>query len=142
MCFSEVRALPTLRGYFEHFRPGSGFWHICHVDRHGHFTFKQLRLSLVNKTHTKSYTGPRLLPLRSIPFLGDQVTLQTIRDFGKFFSTGFPVTVGTENPGHVNNHLDVVTGPSVYEPFRRTAYSTGYILLSGPIPVTPEPNCE
>ena len=27
---------------------------------HGHFTLEQLRLSLVNKTHTKPYTGPRL----------------------------------------------------------------------------------
>jgi hypothetical protein len=33
----------------------------CHVDRHGHFTLKQLRLPVVNETHTKSYTGPRLL---------------------------------------------------------------------------------
>ena len=42
-------------GYF-----GFGIWHICHVDRHGHFTLKQLRLSLVNETHTKPYTVPRL----------------------------------------------------------------------------------
>ena len=81
-------------------------------------------------------------PFWSISFLGDQVTLQTIPDFGKLFSTGFPVTVGTSNPGHVNNHFDVVTGPSVYEPFRRIAYSTGNILPSGLSPVTPEPNCE
>ena len=27
---------------------------------HGHFTLEQLRISLVNKTHTKPYTGPRL----------------------------------------------------------------------------------
>ena len=33
---------------------------VCYVDRHGHFTLKQLRLSLVNETHTKPYTGPRL----------------------------------------------------------------------------------
>ena len=31
------------------------------VDRHGHFTLKQLRLPVVNEMHTKSYTGPRLL---------------------------------------------------------------------------------
>ena len=31
-------------GHFEGFRPGFRFWHICHVDRHGHFTLKQLRL--------------------------------------------------------------------------------------------------
>ena len=31
-----------------------------HVDRHGHFTLKQLRLSLVIESHTKPYTGPRL----------------------------------------------------------------------------------
>ena len=36
-------------------------WHICHVDRHGHFTLKQLRLSLVNEVHTNSYAGPRLI---------------------------------------------------------------------------------
>ena len=47
-------------GYFEDFRPGFGFWHICHVDRQGDFTLKQLRLSLVNETHTKPYTGPTL----------------------------------------------------------------------------------
>jgi hypothetical protein len=47
-------------GHFQDFRPGFGFWHICHVDRHGHFTLKQLRLLVVNETHTKSYTGPRL----------------------------------------------------------------------------------
>ena len=44
------------------FVPDSGFgcWHICHVDRHCHFTLKQLRLSLVSETHTKPYPGPRL----------------------------------------------------------------------------------
>ena len=51
---------------FEDFRPGFRFWHICHVDRHGHFTLKQLRLSLVNETHTKPYTRPRLTALRCI----------------------------------------------------------------------------
>ena len=30
------------RGHFQDFRPGFRFWHICHVDRHGHFTLKQL----------------------------------------------------------------------------------------------------
>jgi hypothetical protein len=44
------------RGHFQDFRPGFRFWHICHVDRHGHFTLKQLRLPV----HTNSYTGPRL----------------------------------------------------------------------------------
>ena len=29
--------------------------------RHGHFTLKQLRLPVLNETHTNSYTGPRLL---------------------------------------------------------------------------------
>ena len=47
-------------GHFQDFRPGFRFWHICHVDRHGHFTLKQLRLPVVNETHTNSYTGPRL----------------------------------------------------------------------------------
>ena len=49
------------RGHFEDFRPGFGFWHICHVDRHGHFTLKRLRLSSVNETHTKPYTGPTII---------------------------------------------------------------------------------
>ena len=47
------------RGHFQDFHPGFRFWHICHVDRHGHFTLKQLRLPVVNEMHTKSYTGPR-----------------------------------------------------------------------------------
>ena len=47
-------------GHFEDFRPGFGKWHISHVDRHGQFTLKQLRLSLVNEMPTNSYTGPRL----------------------------------------------------------------------------------
>ena len=34
-------------------------WHICHVDRHGHFTLKQLRLPVLNETHTNSYAAPR-----------------------------------------------------------------------------------
>ena len=53
------------RGHFEDFCAGFGLWHICHVDRHGHrhghFTLKQLRLSLVNEMHTKLYSGPRLI---------------------------------------------------------------------------------
>ena len=48
------------RGHFEDFRPGFGKWHICHVDRHGQFTLKQLRLSLVNEMPTNFCTGPRL----------------------------------------------------------------------------------
>jgi hypothetical protein len=42
-------------GHFQYFRPGFRFWHICHVDRHGHFTLKQLRLPVLNETHTNSY---------------------------------------------------------------------------------------
>ena len=49
-------------GSFEDFRPGFRFWHICHVDRHGQFTLKQLRLSVVSEMHTNIYTGPRLIP--------------------------------------------------------------------------------
>ena len=49
-CFRAV-------SFYKDFRPGFEFWHICHVDRHGHFTLKQLRLSLVNETDTKPYTG-------------------------------------------------------------------------------------
>jgi hypothetical protein len=37
--------------------------HICHVDRHGHFTLRQLRLLILNESHTNSYTGPRLILL-------------------------------------------------------------------------------
>ena len=47
-------------GHFEDFCHGFGFWHMCHVDRHGPFTLKQLRLSRGNETHTKPYTRPRL----------------------------------------------------------------------------------
>ncbi len=47
-------------GHFQAFRPGFSIWHICHVVRHGHFTLKQLRLSVLNEMHTNSYTGPRL----------------------------------------------------------------------------------
>ena len=49
------------RGHFQDFRPGFRFSHICHVDRHGHFTLKQLRLPVLNESHTNSYTGPRLI---------------------------------------------------------------------------------
>jgi hypothetical protein len=44
-------------------RPRCRFWHICHVDRHGHFALKQLRLPVLNEMHTDSYTGPRLFNL-------------------------------------------------------------------------------
>ena len=63
---STFRKLDTCRqcrfraGHFQDFRPGFGFWRICYVYRHVHFTLKQLRLSLVNEIHTNSYTGPRL----------------------------------------------------------------------------------
>ena len=58
------------RGYFQDFRPGFRFWHICHVDRHGHFTLKLLRLPLVNEVHTNSYTGPRLISEMQLSFQG------------------------------------------------------------------------
>ena len=44
---------------FEEFRPGFRFGQICHDDRHGQFTLKQLRLSVVSEMHTNSYTGLR-----------------------------------------------------------------------------------
>jgi hypothetical protein len=44
-------------GHFQNFRPDSDFGT---YDRHGHFTLKQLRLPVLNETHTNSYTGPRL----------------------------------------------------------------------------------
>ena len=62
-CFLKLELCRHCRfrvGHFQDFRPGFRFWHICHVDRHGHFTLKQLRLPVVNETHTNSYTGPRL----------------------------------------------------------------------------------
>jgi hypothetical protein len=46
--------------------PGFRFSHICHVDRHGHFTLKQLRLPVLNESHTNSYTGPRLFANYSV----------------------------------------------------------------------------
>jgi hypothetical protein len=55
--FSEVG---VMLDHFQDFRPAFRFWHICHVDRHGHFTLKQLRLPVLNETHTNIYTGPRL----------------------------------------------------------------------------------
>ena len=32
---------------------------------HGHFTLKQLRLPVLNETHTNSYTGPRLMKIEA-----------------------------------------------------------------------------
>ena len=55
-----MSALPFQGGViFRTFVKDSGFG--TYVDRHGHFTLKQLRLPVVNETHTKSYTGPRLI---------------------------------------------------------------------------------
>ena len=42
------------QGHFQDFRPGFRFWHICHVDHHGHFTLKQLRLPVPNETHIQT----------------------------------------------------------------------------------------
>jgi hypothetical protein len=47
-------------GSFSGLSPRIQVSHICHVDRHGHFTLKQLRLPVLNESHTNSYTGPRL----------------------------------------------------------------------------------
>jgi hypothetical protein len=59
-----MSALPFQGGViFMTFVPDSGFGTYGHVDRHGHFTLKQLRLPVVNETHTKSYT--RLVLARS-----------------------------------------------------------------------------
>ena len=35
-------------------------WHTRYIVRHGHFTLKQLRLSVLNEMPTNSYRGPRL----------------------------------------------------------------------------------
>jgi hypothetical protein len=58
--YSYVDTAVSGRGHFQDFRPGFRFWHVYHVDRHGHFTLKQLRLPVLNEAHTNSYTGPRL----------------------------------------------------------------------------------
>ena len=58
--WSYVGTAVSGRGHFQDFRPGFRFWHICHVDRRGHFTLKQLRLPVLNETHTNIYTGPKL----------------------------------------------------------------------------------
>ena len=46
---------PFENSKFQDIRPGFRYWHICHVDRHGHFTLKQLRLPFLNEMHTNSY---------------------------------------------------------------------------------------
>ena len=53
-----MSTLPFQGGdHLQDFCPRFRFWHKCHVDRHGHFTVKLLRLSLVNEVDTNSYTG-------------------------------------------------------------------------------------
>ena len=47
---------------FGRFVPDSGSSSVrYHVDLHGELALKQLRLSVLNETHTTSYTGPRLI---------------------------------------------------------------------------------
>ena len=68
-CFRKLELCRHCRfraGHFQDFCPGFRFWHICHVDRHGHFTLKQLRLPVLNETHTNIYTGRRLHRIASI----------------------------------------------------------------------------
>ena len=44
------------------FDPDSGFGTYAMLTAmHGHFTLKQLRLPVLNETHTNIYTGPRLI---------------------------------------------------------------------------------
>ena len=60
-----MRTLPFQGGVIlRTFVPDSGFGTYCHVDRHGQFTLKQLRLSVVSEMHTNIYTGPNNLELR------------------------------------------------------------------------------
>jgi hypothetical protein len=62
-CFRKLELCRHCRfwaGSFSGLPPGFRFWHICHVDRHGHLVIKQLRLPVLNETHTNIYTGPRL----------------------------------------------------------------------------------
>jgi hypothetical protein len=67
--WSYVGTAVSGRGQFQDFRPGFRFSHICHVDRHGHFTLKQLRLHVLNETHTNIYTGPRLIIRTQISYI-------------------------------------------------------------------------
>jgi hypothetical protein len=60
---------------FRTFVPDSGFGTYANVDRHGNFTLKQLRLPVLNETHTNSYTGPRLSTLGTI--IGHSLTFNT-----------------------------------------------------------------
>ncbi len=65
-------------GHFQAFRPGFSIWHICHVVRHGHFTPKQLRLSVLNEMYTNSYTGPRLMMLLLYPLMPELLVKRII----------------------------------------------------------------
>ena len=67
------------RGHFQDFPLGFRFSHICHVDRHGHFTLKQLRLPVVNESHTNSYTGPRYYSVTVTNPLMKLVTTRCLR---------------------------------------------------------------
>ena len=78
--------MSTLRGHIQDFRPRFKFWYICHVDRHGHFSLKRLRLSLVNEVHTNSYTGPKLSVTRSQEILKPVVLIPRNRTI-KFSSS-------------------------------------------------------
>jgi hypothetical protein len=73
-------------GHFQDFRPGFRFSHICHVDRHGHFTLKQLRLPALNELHTNSYTGPRLYSMVPYCTIMDEAG-HKITSLGSYFST-------------------------------------------------------
>ena len=80
---------------FRTFVPDSGFGTcICHVDRHGHFTLKQLRLPVLNETHTNSYTDPSLLHGNGFSGLysQDQVHCPMQWHTFQFTRTHFPFT--------------------------------------------------
>jgi hypothetical protein len=81
-------------GHFQDFRPGFRFWHICHVDRHGHFTLKQLRLPVLNETHTNSYTDPSLLHGNGFSGLNSQEQVHCPMQWHtfQFTRTHFPFT--------------------------------------------------
>ena len=82
--------------FFGVFRPGFGFGQGYHLDRHGQLAIKQSRLSVLNETHTNSYTAPRLeslwkkesktfthltllLPIQSVQSLQYQTCIQETR---------------------------------------------------------------
>ena len=64
----QVNTAVSGQGHFQDVHPRFGFWHICHANRHGHFTLKQLRLSLVNEMHTNVYSYPIVVNVKGVNY--------------------------------------------------------------------------